>query len=421
MSTPRAVLLLAGALTCACEQHRAEPPGATSASEPSPNASVLPAPLAVGPKSLTKDAAHPAPEPSADAGVPEPPHALREDDTLPPEPELRQAPGLSLEARFRWLEAPPPRSPEANNDVLARARDRAAFDLSLEASSLGRLRVVFRSRGFAFPLGTELRAREDRYGHVLVWPNSGGYTPLPPGTLRAVLGEARVDAAPLAEPSPIVVGNGSLLGSATQKQRLETSVGKLELEQAVLPAAGGAGASFCRLLLELVAVAPESSACHADSMPLRAEYTWASGARFELEVTKLNKRPELATEGLLVPPAGVVPRRGELPGAPFVVLVDEREQADFHARALPPSAKPDPAAPKLGLVFQNRSDGPRYLLVDGVPVLWLRADTEWLLSGLKPGRYSVQARDFFGAQPSAVRTVELPARFLLGDDPEKPR
>jgi hypothetical protein len=229
-----------------------------------------------------------------------------------------------------------------------------------------------------------------------------------------------VDAAPLSEPSPSLLGVGSVLGMATQKLKLETSLGKLELEQAMLPAAGGAGTSLCRLLIELLAVAPESSACRTEVVPLRADYTWASGARFEFEVGKLSKRPELGVEGLAVPPANSAPRRGELPGPPFVVLVDEHELSDFHARALPPPAKPDPLAPKLGLVFQNRADGPRYLLVDGVPVLWLRADSEWLMTGLKLGRYSVQARDFFGAQPSALRTLELPARFTLSDEPEKP-
>jgi hypothetical protein len=415
---PRLVALVL-ALLVGCEQHKSEAPGVPSANEPSPNASVLPAPLAVGPKLIPKDIAHAQPEASAVALAPEPPRPLREDETLPAESELRAAPGLSLEARFRWLEPPAPRSPEGNADALSRAREKTAFDLTIEVSSLGRLRVIFRSRSFPFPSGTELRARDDRYGHLLIWPGAGSYTPLPPGTLRATLGEARVDASPLAEPSPVVLGAGGLLGVPTQRLKLETSLGKLELEQASLPASGGAGSSLCRLLLELVAVAPESSACKAETVPLRAEYTWASGARFELEVLKLGKRPELGVEGLAAPPVGATSRRGELPGAPFVVLVDEHELSDFHVRALPAPAKTDPLAPKLGLVFQNRADGPRYLLVDGVPVLWLRADAEWLLSGLKLGRYSVQARDFFGAQVSGPRALELPARFTLSDEPEK--
>jgi hypothetical protein len=404
-----------------CEQHKNEPLGVPSASEPSPNASVLPAPLAAGPlKAGLHDGAHPLADVPSDAGAPEPPSPIREDDVLPAETELRAAPGLSLEARFRWLDPPPPRSPEGNVDALNKARDKAAFEVTLELSSLGRLRLGFSSRTFPFPAGTELRARDDRYGHIVVWPGAEAYTPLPPGTLRAALAETRVDVTPLSEPSVVLGGSGNLLGLATQKQHLETDVGRLELEQAALPAAGSAGTLFCRLLLELLAVAPESAACVRDSLPLRADYTWASGTRFELEVTKLTKRAELGLEGMAVPPLSATARRGELPGPPFVTLIDEHELSDFHSRALPPQEKPDPGAPKLGLVFQNRSDGPRYLVVEGVPIVWLRDDAEWLTSGLKLGRYTVQARDFFGAESTPPRTLELPARFTLSDDAERP-
>jgi hypothetical protein len=414
-----AALLLA-ALGPGCEQHRPEPLLAPSASEPSPNASVLPAPLAAGPmKASARDAGHPLPDTSADAAVLEPPRPIREDEALPTESELRAAPGISLEARLRWLEPAPPRLPETSSDALAKAREKTAFELSVDLSSLGRLRLSFAARAYPFPPSTELRARDDRFGHLLVWPNGTTYTPLPSGTLRAALGDARVDVAPLSDPSVTLLGIGNMLGFPTQKQRLENSIGRVELEQALAPMAGSAGALFCRLLLELLAVSPESAACRNEWLPLHAEFTWASGARFELEVTKLLKRTELPFEGLAVPPSGSEARRGELPGPPFVALVEERELADFRVRPLPPTEKADPGAPKLGLVFQNRSDGPRYLLLDGVPVVWLRPGAEWLLSSLKPGRYTAQARDFFGAESTPAKTLELPARFLVGEEPEK--
>ena len=412
---------LAALAALGCEQRHNDPPGVASASEPSPNASVLPTPLVAGPtKALPRDAGHVQADTPSDAGVPEPPRPLREDDALVAETELHPAPGLVLEARLRWLDAAPPRSPEGNAEVLNKARDRNAFDVTVELSSLGRLRLRLTSKAFPFPPGTELRARDDRYGHLLVWPNAEAYTPLPPGTLRATLAEHRVDVTPLSEPTVVLAGSDNALGLATQKQRIETSVGRLELEQTVAPAAGGAGALFCRLLVELLAVVPESSACRPEWVPLRANYTWSSGARFELEATKLTKRLELPVEGLSVPPTGAGSRRGELPGPPFVALIDERELADFHSRALPPPSKPELNAPKLGLVFQNHGDSPLYLLVEGVPVVWLRADAEWLVSGLKPGRYTVQARDFFGAEPSPARLLELPARFTVGDEAERP-
>ncbi len=412
--------LLSAVLGQGCDQHRPEPLSTPSASEPSPNASVLPAPLAVGPtKASARDAGHPAPDTSAVATVPEPPRPIHEVEALPTGSELRAAPGLSLEARLRWLEPAPPRLPETSAEALAKARDKTAFELSVDLSSLGRLRLSFAARAYPFPPSTELRARDDRFGHLLVWPNGTTYTPLPPGTLRAALGDARVDVAPLSEPSVTLLGTGNLLGFPTQKQRLENSIGRVELEQALTPLAGSAGTLFCRLLLELLAVSPESAACRTEWLPLHAEFTWASGGRFELEVTKLLKRTELPLEGLAVPPSGSEARRGELPGPPFVALVEERELGDFRVRPLPPTEKPDPAAPKLGLVFQNRSDGPRYLILDGVPVVWLRPGTEWLLSGLKPGRYNVQARDFFGVESTPVKILELPARFLVGEELER--
>jgi hypothetical protein len=412
--------LLLAVLAQACEQQRPEPLTSPNASEPSPNASVLPAPLAAGPtKASARDAGHPASDPAADAAVMEPPRPIREDEALPAEVELRVAPGLSLEARMRWLEPAPPRLPESSAEAIARAREKTAFELGVDLSSLGRLRLSFAARSYPFPPSTELRARDDRFGHLLVWPNGTSYTPLPPGTLRAALGDARVDVAPLSEPTVTLAGPGSMLGLPTQKQRLENSIGRVELEQTAAAMAGSSGMLFCRLLLELLAVSPESAACRNEWVPLRAEFTWASGARFELEATKLLKRSELPPDGLSVPPGGAEARRGELPGPPFVALIEERELADLRVRPLLPTGKPDPAAPKLGLVFQNRSDGPRYLVVDGVPAVWLRPGAEWLLSGLKPGRYNVQARDFFGAESTPAKTLELPARFLVGEEPER--
>lgn len=404
----------------ACEEQRSEPPAAPGASEPSPNASVLPAPLAAGPtKQSARDVEHAPPLASADFRVPEPPRPIREDDVLPADEELRAAPGISLLARFRWLEPPPPRPPESSAEALARAREKTSFELSVDASSLGRLRIALSSRGYPLPAATELRAREDRLGHVLVWPSGGTYTPLPPGTLRAVLADARVDVAPLSDPPVALLGPGTLLGAPTQKQRLENSIGRMELEQAVVAGSGDGAVLFCRFLMELLAVSPEAKVCRPELLPLRAELAWASGGRFELEVTKLTRRAEQPPEGLAVPPEGAAARRGELPGPPFVALVDEQELAEFRTRALTPPEKPEPSAPKIGLVFQNRSDGPRYLLVDGVPVVWLRPGAEWLVSGLKPGRYTVVARDFFGAESTPPKLVQLPARFTVGDEPDR--
>jgi hypothetical protein len=38
---------------------------------------------------------------------------------------------------------------------------------------------------------------------------------------------------------------------------------------------------------------------------------------------------------------------------------------------------------------------------------------------LRPGKYQLAARDFFGGEESVQRVTEVPARFSLGDEPEK--
>src|SRR5882724_3976791 len=94
--------------------------------EPSPNASILPAPLASGieptivGKADEADASHhdtnrAVADAGADAAAPEP-RALREDQALAGETP-RENSGLTLSARFRWLNvAAPARVPELNAD-----------------------------------------------------------------------------------------------------------------------------------------------------------------------------------------------------------------------------------------------------------------------------------------------------------------
>ena len=400
-----------------------------SASEPSPNASVLPAPLAAGPHQGAARAT-PAISPPDDA-VPTPAHPSRPGPSaktraLAAESELRAAPGVSLEARLRWLE----RAAAA----LARRQRRSAWPRRaterrsrsrVELSSLGRLRLSLASRAFPFPAGTELRARDDRYGHLLVWPAASSLhaarrlAPCAPRSARH-----GVDVTPLSEPS---VALGRHRQHARPRRRKSSGSRRasvaLELEQARLPNAAGSAArcsadcsSSCwRCRPNRRRAAPTGCRC-APSTPGRPAL--ASSSRSPSSPSA----PSSPIDSLAVPPRGASARRGELPGPPFVALDRgaRARRACTVARCHRPT-KPEPGAPKLGLVFQNRGDGPRYLLVDGVPVVWLRADAEWLVSGLKPGRYTVQARDFFGAEstPAGCWSCRLASR--VGDEPERAR
>ena len=81
--------------------------------------------------------------------------------------------------------------------------------------------------------------------------------------------------------------------------------------------------------------------------------------------------------------------------------------------------KPEPSAPKSGLLLVNHSESLRYLSVDGAPAARLLPGTELLFSSLRAGKYQVSARDFFDGEDAVVKSVEVPGRFSLGEDAEK--
>src|SRR5207342_84991 len=104
--------------------------------EPSPNASILPAPLAsvadppvVG---RPEDAGRSISDAGAsDAAAPEP-RSLREDQALPSEIP-HETGGLTLVARFRWPDAAPPvRTPELNADGVQRLQAAVGFDIVVD-------------------------------------------------------------------------------------------------------------------------------------------------------------------------------------------------------------------------------------------------------------------------------------------------
>jgi hypothetical protein len=430
-----ACALVLGASAClglavvSCEERK--PPNTHDAgvTEPSPNASILPAPLAsVGDTTgvgKPEDAGRPIVDAGADAAPPEP-RSLREDQALSSE-FLRESSGVTLVARFRWVDvAPVARTPDVNPDTVQHLRDAVAFDVVIDLAG-AHMRLAFASRAFSLPPGSELHARDDLYGHALLWPNRITYTILSPGTLRSVLGEQRADVVPLARAHVATMPEGSLLGFGTERVELSTPTGKLELEQAkaqVLPPASGglpSGAALCHLLLELVGASPASAACRADLLPLRALYTWPSGARFAFEVSRITRRSDLNPPSLAMPPNGAEFRQSELPPPPPTALLSDSEQQDLRLRAAARTEKPEPFAPKSGLFAVNHGESLRYICLDGTPVARLPPGAEQQLSGVRSGKYQIGARDFFGVEDPPPRMVEVPARFTLGDDPEKSR
>jgi hypothetical protein len=425
-----------GLLSVGCDDHKSVGPRDAGSTEPSPNASILPAPLASGIEapggsnanaddSEHRDAGHALVDAGADAAPPEP-HALRENQALSGETP-HEASGFSLTARLRWLDTTPaPRAPEQNSDGVQRARDAANFDIVVDLAG-GRMRFALASRAFTLPAGSELHARDDLYGLALLWPNRTTYTVLAPGALRSVLSQQRADIVPLVRAKVSALTGGSLFALNTERIELSTPTGKLELEQARGPsplpvnAIWASGASLCRLLIELVGASATTSACRADLLPLKAVYTWPNGEHFAFEVSRLLRRADFNPSMLAMPPAGAEFRQSELPPPPPTALLSDNDLSELRLRPAPRTERADPSAPKTGLLLVNHSESLRYVSVDGAPAARLPPGAEQLLLGLRPGKYQVAARDFFGAEDARVVLLEVPARLTLGDDTEKTR
>ena len=390
----------------------------------------MPAPLAsaADPPSVGKpeDAGRPSTDAGSSDAAPPEPRSLREDQALSAEIP-HESSGLTLVARFRWLDVPAPaRTPELNADGVQRLRDTVGFDSVIDLAG-GRMRFDFASRAFTVPQGTELHARDDLYGHALLWPNRRVYTLISAGALRSTLSEQRADVVPLVRARVSALPEGSLLGLHTERVELSTPTGKLELEQArgqnpqPLTGAWPSGMTLCHLLVELVGASPALAACRPDLVPLRAAYSWPNGGHFVFEVSRVTRRADLNPSSLAMPPTGAEFRQSELPSPPPAMLLSDDELSELRLRPAARSEKPDPAAPKAGLLVVNRSESLRYISIDGAPAVRLPPGSEQLLIGLRPGKYQVAWRDFFGTEETTSKLLELPARFALGDEPEKTR
>jgi hypothetical protein len=387
--------------------------------EPSPNASILPAPLASDVETRRASPARSA-SLSGDAGpvLSAPPKALREDALLPVDP-LRPEPGVRLQARFSWLDLPPfPRLPETNAEASHRLRESLSFQLTLELSPQGRLRSVIGSDAFVLPRGSELRSRLEYLGHVLLWNSGKQYTLLPAGTLRAVLAEHRADAAPLLEPRITSVGYGRVLGIPTERSELSTPLGRILLDQGSLPGIGASGVLVCRLLGELITAEPTHGGCSRTKVPLRAEVFSAGGGHLLFEVQRIDRDQPLEESSLTTTPAGAELVKGELPPSGAALVISNSKLAELRVRPAVREEKPEASAPKAGLLLQNKSESLRYVLLDGVPIARVAPRSEVHVDGLLPGKYGLVTLDFLGDDPTPLRIVALPARVALGDDVE---
>jgi hypothetical protein len=402
----------------ACERAQLEQ-AAAEATEPSPNANIMPAPLTsgvdrTGPgRSAGRRGAF-GEVVEQDAGSPHP--VTLEDNVAPYAPVLgsRETHGIELKARLRWHDlAVAPGGAQPNQDILRAARDDTAHRLTIELNGSGRMRWVLASDAFPLPRGTELRSFVAGYGHLLVFPSGTEYRVLLPGMLKALFSERRADASPVVRPTAKPEEAGTELGHATSRTTLTTPSAELLLEQAPVPAAGSGGQLLCRLLVELTLGSPDTEVCEPMLVPLRADYTWPEGGRLTFEVTALTREQDLYPASFAIPPVGATLRLGELPAQREGSLLEpELVRKLYNA---PQGAE---ANKNQELVVVNHADTMRYVLFDGVPLFAVPPRSERRALGLWPGRYSVSSRDLLVTERALPQLVEVPGRVVFGTPPD---
>ncbi len=421
----RLVLTLAGLAyaplpVSGCHGGPVDPPGAG----PSPQAAAEPAPFANPPNpSATGTSADsgPAPEPMhSDLGLA--PDVLRDvfgrdagarDTTTR---DLRELSGYELQAVLRTGEGPPaPRAPEVNAAVIDAARRKAEARVTIDFAQ-GRARFVFSGSAFVVPAGTELRARGDRYGHLLLWPGEDSYRVAAPGSLRALLGERRLDVAPVGRADVSSAGEGARrLNLPTRRVEVATRAAKATLEVATVHEADGGGALVCRMLLDLMSAAPSTTACEADEVPLHAELRWTTQGALVFDAIGLARRWDLVAQDLAAPPATLSFTPAPPPQSPAELLVPRSELAAFRTVPVdvaPPS--PREAEPGPGLTLVNSTDELRVVSIDGVPAAWLAPGERLGMPTMLRGRYVVQWRTFLGDAWDPPATVAVPGTSEVG-------
>ncbi|HXN32374.1 MAG TPA: hypothetical protein VN894_10950 [Polyangiaceae bacterium] len=390
---------------------------------PSPQASAEPAPLANVPATATNI--------GADAGPP--PEALRSDRPLatdvpretarelgPKESvrDARELSGYTVQAVLRTGEgAPPPKAPEINLSAIEAARHKTEAHIAIDASQT-RARFVL-SGGFVLPQGAQLRARNDRYGHLVMWPGESSYRVAEPGALRALLGERRLDVAPLSPATIFARGEGTRrLNVRTRRVEISTRAAKAALELASFRDAGEGGVLVCRMLLDLMNAPPSTAACAADEMPLHADLRWTTQGALTFDVTSIARRADLVAQDLAAPPPATAFESSPLPEPPGETLVSRGELAAFRSAPVDvgPSSAPDaqPGAPDAGLLVVNSSDQLRVVWVDGVAVAWVAPGGRELLTSLLRGRYALQWRTFLGDAWEPPRMISVPGSSDIG-------
>jgi hypothetical protein len=399
--------------------------GETPDAQASPQASAVAAPLAT----VTPSADPADPIGATDAGPP--PVALRGDQPLAADVLGERAlSGYSIEATLHLAElALPPRGGEANAATAAAedAQRKATEPRVVVEMGASRLRWVFASGAFPVLPGTELRARADRYGFLLLVPSwaapagaSGpAYATLAPGTLHALLDDRRLDVGPTLGVE--VLGRGEVGKRAASPspspslRRIEviTGAGHALVDFSRHEGLGDGGILLTRLVLDAIGVPPSTRLAQPDELPSRVELRIAPRGQIVFEVTAVTRRTDLDPALLSAPPVLAEYRENPLRPDSSGLLVSS---ADLAAFRVPGSSGSDAGGGDgngNGVSLFNATDRVRYAALDGVPVAWLAPGARINVPAPR-GHYLLQWRTFFGDELSAVESIPVPSVRTLG-------
>jgi hypothetical protein len=389
----------------------------TAATEPtkgeSPQASAQPAPLtgATAPASAS-------PVALLEGGPP--PAPLRGDEPLPAESPTKEGVGYTLAAVFRQADLiGPPRANEVNQAGLEAARKATELKLAIDLSAT-HMRLTFLGRGFVVPPDTELRAKADRYGHVLVWPGGATYRPLAPGALRALLGERRLDVAPITNADVVQRDEtGRRIGIRTHKVDVTTRAAQGSFEVGKLEGAGEGGVLLCRVLLDLMNAPPSTPLCALDELPVRAELKWTNRGSLVFELTGTLKKADMPLAPMLVPPPNASFAAAPLPVAGVSSMLTPAELGALRTQDVDVPPPPNGVAMTGDtLLVTNSTSELRVLYLDGVPAAWAAPSARGELHGLKRGKYVAQWRTFLGDAIEQPITQSVPGTAQVGAVPD---
>jgi hypothetical protein len=263
----------------------------------------------------------------------------------------------------------------------------------------GYLDLAFTSSVFPLAADTRLQARYSNLGHYLVWPARTRYRVLPTGTLRALLRERRVDVTPILAIEPTRQKTQRRFGFSTDEFRFQNERGRLTLHLSSTPDAGRGGVLLCRLLLELLAISPETQACAADTLPTWARFDFAgSGALIFVVDSFATRHDDLRR--LEIPPAAAALSDG-LPEPPERVV-----KADTLLRF----------ARSGELVRTRLRNSTPYVLLalfDGLPLAVVTPNASRQQVDLALGSYLLSWRTFFGEDVGHSQNVPLSRDSVL--------